>query len=94
MAIPSLIIFDLDQTLAESKQPLTRDMAALVADLLARTRVAVASGGAFEQFKKQVVERLPTGASVNNLSLLPTSGASLYAYENGDWKQIYEEKSI
>ena len=41
-----LVIFDLDGTLAESKQALTSEMAALVGRLLAVTRVAVISGGA------------------------------------------------
>ena len=58
-----LIIFDLDGTLTESKQPLTGEMAALVAKLLAVKKVAVASGGALPQFLKQVFARLPTDAN-------------------------------
>ena len=75
-----LIIFDLDGTLAESKQPLTDEMAALVARLLAATRVAVISGGALSQFLKQVVAMLPVDANLANLYLLPTSGAALYEF--------------
>lgn len=92
MKIPKLIVFDLDGTLAESKQPLTSEMAALVAKLLARMPVAVISGGALEQFLKQIVARLPHATNLSNLYLLPTSGAALYEYHSGTWKKIYEER--
>lgn len=87
-----LIIFDLDGTLTESKQPLTKEMAALLARLFAETKVAVISGGALPQFLKQVVAELPNGANLTNLFLLPTSGAALYEFHNGEWKKIYEER--
>lgn len=87
-----LIFFDLDGTLAESKQPLTSEMATLVAKLLAKTRVAVISGGALSQFLKQVVARLPIDANLANLYLLPTSGAALYEFQHDDWQKIYEER--
>ncbi|MFA6414516.1 MAG: HAD-IIB family hydrolase [Candidatus Paceibacterota bacterium] len=87
-----LIIFDLDGTLAESKQPLTHEMALALTKLLSHTRVAVISGGAFSQFLKQVVAQLPVDAQLAHLSLLPTSGAALYEFEHDDWKKIYEER--
>ncbi len=87
-----LIIFDLDGTLVESKQPLTEHMAALFAQLLAVTRVAVISGGALPQFMKQVIAPLPDEANLSHLSLLPTSGAAFYEYHAGEWKKIYEER--
>lgn len=90
--MPKLIIFDLDGTLAESKQALTDEMASLVEKLLEQTRVAVISGGAFSQFLKQVVSRLPIESNLAHLYVLPTSGAALYEYQNDDWKKIYEER--
>lgn len=87
-----LIIFDLDGTLAESKQPLAPEMATLVAKLLAATKVAIASGGALSQFLKQVVAELPSDANLANLYLLPTSGAALYECKNSGWEKIYEER--
>lgn len=97
--IPKIIIFDLDGTLAMSKQALTSEMAALIAKLLAVTKIAVISGGALPQFLTQVVAQLPNDANFSNLYLLPTSGAALYEFDpstslrtgNGDWKKIYEE---
>ena len=87
-----MIMFDLDQTLAESKQALTPQMAELVAKLLLRTKVAVISGGALPQFLKQVVDTLPPNAKLASLYLLPTSGAALYEWRGGSWSQVYEER--
>ncbi len=87
-----LVIFDLDGTLAESKQPLTSEMAELFAKLLAEIRVAVISGGALSQFLKQVVAMLPMNVNLAHLYLLPTSGAALYEFQGDDWKKIYEER--
>ena len=87
-----LIIFDLDGTLAESKQPLTSEMAELVARLLAVTKVAVISGGAIQQFLKQVFAQLPPDANFANLYFLPTSGASLYEFNEVGWGKVYEER--
>ena len=90
--VPKLVMFDLDGTLAESKQLLTSEMAALLAQLLTATRVAVISGGALPQFLKQIVAELPPGTNLTNFYLLPTSGAALYEYTDGTWKKIYEER--
>lgn len=95
--IPSLLFFDLDGTLALSKQPIESEMAALLTKLLAVTRVAIISGGALSQFLKQVVALLPVDANLAHLYLLPTSGAALYEFDyatslTASWKKIYEER--
>ncbi|HVM58872.1 MAG TPA: HAD-IIB family hydrolase [Candidatus Paceibacterota bacterium] len=90
--MPRAMMFDLDGTLAESKQPLTSGMASLLSQLLSRTKVAVVSGGALEQFLAQVVSKLPADAELGNLFLLPTSGAALYDWRNGAWHKVYEER--
>jgi hypothetical protein len=90
--MPSLIFFDLDKTLAASKQPLTPEMAELLSKLLARTRVAIVSGGKLSQLKEQVADRLPAGTLLEHLYILPTSGAALYEYADGRWQPIYEER--
>ncbi len=85
-----LIVFDLDGTLAESKSPLDDEMAALLSSLLAIVKVAIISGGGWEQFQKQVLANLPPGDHLDNLSLLPTCGTKFYRFD-GDWKKIYSE---
>jgi HAD superfamily hydrolase (TIGR01484 family) len=73
--VKSLIVFDLDGTLAESKSPLDKEMARLLHRLLAVAKVAIISGGAWPQFEKQV---------------LPTCGTKFYQ-RDGDWKLLYSE---
>ena len=85
-----LIVFDLDGTLAESKESLDAEMAALLSALLGIVKVAVISGGDWPQFEKQVLSNLPHDERLKNLSLLPTCGTKFFQYA-GDWKKIYSE---
>ena len=71
-----LIVFDLDKTLTESKQPMDDEMAELVRRLLEVTNVAVISGGSFKQFQKQFVPKLTKG-KLASLFLFPTCGSAL-----------------
>lgn len=86
-----LVAFDLDGTLAKSKQPLTEEMAEAMARLLTVTDVAVISGGDWPQFDKQVASRLPAHADRARLWLMPTSGAKLYVHGDGAWNAVYAE---
>ena len=86
-----LIAFDLDGTLAESKQPIGEEMAGLLKGLLDVAMVSVISGGDWPQFETQVVERLPKGAKLERLYIMPTTGSKLYQFADGSWKQIYAE---
>jgi hypothetical protein len=86
-----LVAFDLDGTLAESKQPLKDDMADAIADLLGVADVAVISGGDWPQFEKQVASRLPARAAREKLWLMPTTGTKLYTCREGQWAPVYAE---
>ena len=87
----TLVAFDLDGTLALSKQPLKDDMGEALADLLGVADVAVISGGDWPQFDKQVASRLPARADLKRLWLMPTAGTKLYTHQSGDWKAVYAE---
>lgn len=86
----SLIVFDLDGTLAKSKDPLDDEMGKHLARLLGVVRAAIISGGDFAQFQEQVIDRLPAGSDLGNLSILPTSGAKFFQYRDG-WQKVYSE---
>ena len=86
-----LIAFDLDGTLAESKQKIGDEMAGLLGQLLARVSVAVISGGDWPQFDRQVASRLPVDAALERLWLMPTTGTKLYGFVDGAWRAIYAE---
>ena len=85
-----LVVFDLDGTLAESKSSLDAEMATLLSALLGIVKVAVISGGNWQQFKEQLLSNLPHDERLKHLSLLPTCGTKFYQYESG-WELLYAE---
>ncbi len=89
--LPQLVAFDLDDTLAPSKQPLDPRMAALLLSLSDRVEVAIISGGQLGQFRTQVVERLPeaTPAQLEHFHLLPTCGTQYYRIDGGGIRTVY-----
>nr|WP_240953847.1 HAD-IIB family hydrolase [Sphingomonas sp. G-3-2-10] len=86
-----MIAFDLDGTLAESKQPLSDEVAALLSGLLAVADAAIISGGDWPQFEKQIASRLPPGTALDRLWLMPTTGTKLFRFAGGAWQQRYAE---
>src|SRR5665213_2726212 len=85
-----LVVFDLDGTLAESKSALDAEMVRLLEGLLGIVKVAIISGGAWQQFETQILAHLPTDESLKNMSLLPTCGTRFYRYRT-DWELLYAE---
>jgi phosphomannomutase len=87
-----LIAFDLDDTLAVTKSPISDRMGELLVKLLEKYEVCIISGGKFEQFKMQVVDRLEAPVhSLNKLHLMPTCGTRYYRYDElkQDWELQY-----
>jgi HAD superfamily hydrolase (TIGR01484 family) len=89
--VKSLIVFDLDGTLAESKAAIDDEMATLLDTLMGVVKVAVISGGDMPQFSSQLLARLPPTSGFANLSLLPTCGTKFYRFAGGDWQKLYSE---
>jgi len=90
-----VIAFDLDDTLAVTKSPITSQMGNLLERLLDRYDVCVISGGNYEQFKTQVVNRLTASSSqLGRLHLMPTSGTQYFRFngEIGEWFAVYSEE--
>jgi phosphomannomutase len=89
-----VIAFDLDNTLADSKSPIARQMAGLLDGLLRNFQVCVISGGSFAQFERQLLGRLRTApGELEALHLMPTCGTRYYRFDvaTGAWKQVYAE---
>jgi len=89
-----VVAFDLDDTLAVTKSPISDRMSELLIELLNHYEVCIISGGRFEQFKKQVVDRLEADPHhLLRLHLMPTCGTRYYRYDEAatDWKQQYAE---
>ncbi|WP_460772317.1 HAD-IIB family hydrolase [Microbacterium sp. GXF7504] len=90
-ATPKLVAFDLDDTLAPSKQAVDPRMGRLLLDLAARVEVAIISGGQLAQFTSQVVERLPDASAdlLSHFHLLPTCGTQYYRIEPDGIRTVY-----
>jgi HAD superfamily hydrolase (TIGR01484 family) len=87
---PKLVAFDLDGTLAESKQPMEPKMGELLAQLLQKMPVAVMSGAGFPQFEKQFIPALPPATTCEKLYLFPDNAAQCYIFEAGKWRTRYD----
>jgi HAD superfamily hydrolase (TIGR01484 family) len=86
-----LVAFDLDDTLAPSKTPMDDDMVAGLLDLLEVIDVCIISGGTYEQFRSQVIARLPEGPALRRMHLMPTCGTQYYRMNDDAWTQVYNE---
>jgi phosphomannomutase len=86
---PSVVVFDLDDTLAPSKTAVDPAMAELLSRLLARVRVCIISGGRFEQFETQVLRFLADSPHLDELHVMPTCGTQYYRWRQAAWQRIY-----
>lgn len=89
--IKKIIIFDLDDTLAVTKSPISDRMSKLLTILLEYYEVCIISGGRFEQFKTQVLDRLHVSTNFTNLHLMPTCGTRYYRFDEkmDEWRLQY-----
>ncbi|HEY8590964.1 MAG TPA: HAD-IIB family hydrolase [Naasia sp.] len=91
-AVPRLVAFDLDDTLAPSKSALDPRMLELLLQLLDVAEVCIISGGQIAQFNAQVVEKLPSAGDIlQRLHLMPTCGTQYWRHQDGAWKALYAE---
>lgn len=89
-----LIAFDLDDTLAVTKSPISDRMSELLSALLEHYEVCVITGGAFTQIEKQVTKRLEVSPLLmRKLHLMPTCGTRYYRFDEvtNEWVQQYAE---
>ncbi len=89
-----VIAFDLDNTLADSKSPITEQMAGLLNGLLRKFQVCVISGGKFEQFEEQLLNHLKTAPrTLTALHIMPTCGTRYFRFDVAakGWQQVYAE---
>lgn len=91
-----ILLFDLDNTLADSKQPLDPEMINVLLRILQNKYIGIISGGKLSQLTTQVIDRIKntnnTKELIEKIYLFPTCGASFYKYINNEWQNIYEQK--
>lgn len=91
MTAPSLVAFDLDDTLAPSKAKIDPRIADLLVALLRRAEVAIISGGNEQQFRSQVIAQLRDVAApqLARLHLLPTCGTRYLRHDGEEFATVY-----
>src|SRR5882757_7160719 len=89
-AKPRILIFDLDGTLAESKQPVMQDMGLSLEKLLAHMPVAVMTGAGLPQLEQQFLPSMPATANLSNLYLFPDNAAQCFVYKDNAWQSQYD----
>ncbi len=88
---PKLTAFDLDGTLAESKQPLSAEVGELLSELLSHMPVAIMSGAGFRQFELQFFPAIPESAHFERLYIFPTNAAQCFIYKDKAWRAQYDK---
>lgn len=89
-----LIAFDYDETLSVTSMPLSEKMSYLLKRLLERYEVCIISGGTYESFSKNIINRLDVGqGALGKLHLMPMTGTRYYRYDMsvGEWTLQYRE---
>jgi phosphomannomutase len=90
-----IIAFDLDDTLAVTKSPISDKMSELLSLLLEKYDICVISGGAYKQFQIQVIGRLDiSDRQMTRLHIMPTCGTKYYRYDEieKDWVLKYNNE--
>lgn len=89
-----LLAFDLDDTLAVSKSPISDRMAEILGRLLEEFDVCVISGARFEQFEAQIIGQADfSPMQLRRLHLMPTCGTRYYRFSevHKEWELQYAE---
>lgn len=87
-----VIAFDIDDTLVVTKSPLTDRMSELLVRLLDEYEVCIISGGKFEIFKQNIIDRLHADPKhLSRLHLMPTCGTRYYRFDASthEWNLQY-----
>ena len=94
----TVIVFDLDGTLTESKCDIDNVMVDLLRELLKRHRVAIISGASWDQIVDQVLFDIHIyDETIVRLSVFPTNGAQGYVNQYDPdrgvpkWSQVYSD---
>ena len=89
-----VLAFDMDDTIAITKSPITDRMAMAFTNILDHFDVCIISGGNYELFGKQFISRLDIDeGKLQRIHLMPTCGTRYYRYDiqHHDWTLQYAE---
>lgn len=87
-ARPRAVIFDLDDTLAESYAAPTHDVIAKLITLAESTPVAIMTGASFDRAERDVIKRV-NAPHINTFYVFSDSAARCKHWNGKEWREIY-----
>ncbi|MBI4088076.1 HAD-IIB family hydrolase [Candidatus Kaiserbacteria bacterium] len=90
MELPRAILFDVDDTLAESFKPPTPEMLGRLVRLLALRPLAILSAAGFPRIEQDFLGRIATAPHADRFYVLSNSTTECYAYREGHWTPLYK----
>ena len=84
-----IIVFDVDQTICESKSNIDKEMSELLCDLLKIKQVAILSGGSCDLLENIVFKQMSCRDLFHNGYIFGQVGTYLKMYKNNNWECIY-----
>ena len=89
-----LLAFDMDDTIAVTKSPISERMATAFTNILDNYDICIISGGNYNLFEKQFISRLDVDATkLKRVHLMPTCGTQYYRHDEAtdSWVMQYTE---
>ena len=89
-----LLAFDMDDTIAITKSPISERMATAFNNILDNYDICIISGGNYNLFEKQFISRLDVDATkLKRVHLMPTCGTQYYRHDEASdsWAMQYTE---
>lgn len=86
---PKAVLFDLDDTLAESFRPPKPETVAKLKLLLDRIPTSIITAAGFARLHDQFLPELTSSRNISQMYLFPNSAADCYTYAKGTWAHTY-----
>lgn len=88
-ATPRAVIFDMDDTLADSFTPPSEEILGKLLDLSRRIPIAIMSGAAFERMERDVLKRVPKEPVEAQFYVFSDSAAQCHVWQKHRWQEAY-----
>jgi phosphomannomutase len=90
MHAPRAVLFDLDDTLAESFKPPRPEMIEALAELLEHVPTAILTAAGFPRIERDFLSELSRSPQIERLYLFPNSSAECLRFKSGEWVPEYD----
>ncbi len=90
MKKPRAVLFDLDDTLAESFQPPSPEMIERLSKLLEMIPIAIISAAGWPRIEHQFLEPLSQSPHIGQFFVFPNSSSQCYAWHEFEWRLEYD----